>query len=217
MTAPVTNFETTPADTARRIGRKAAPMAATTTVLVLARLWNASGAEHDQGAAFLMGALAVGTAAAGVVFTNGHHGDATSSALAFTGAGTFALAGVAAYTDELPLPLLLWSVATILAYILAHRVWREDRRAGEAHARDMEKLREKHLHRERIADTQGRYAVEAHWVELKVAQENTQAASALADAITARSALPGFDADALARNSRAHLSAVPTQQKAVGD
>jgi hypothetical protein len=216
MTAPVTNFETTPADTARRIGRKTAPMAATTTVLVLARLWNASGAEHSTGAAFLMGALAVGTAAAGVVVTNGHHGDPTSSALAFTGAGAFALAGVCAYTDELPLPLLLWAVATVLAYILGFRVWREDRRADEAHARGMEELREKHVHREAVASIEARAAVDSRYVELQIAQENTQAVSAYVDAITARAALPGFDPDALARNSRAHLSAVPTQ-KAIGD
>jgi hypothetical protein len=214
MTAPLNNFETTPADTARRIGRKTAPMAATTTVLVLARLWNAGGAEHSQGAAFLMGALAVGTAAAGVVVTNGHHGDATSSAIAFTGAGTFALAGVAAYTDGLPLPLLLWAVATVLSYILGFRVWREDRRAGEDHARSMQTLRETHTHRETVASIEARAAVDARYVELQIAQENTVAASALADAITARSALPGFDADALSRNSRAHLTAVP---KAVGD
>ncbi|WHM41136.1 hypothetical protein [Streptomyces sp. BPTC-684] len=199
MTPPVTNFETTPTTSSlRRYAPKAAPAIATTTVLTLARLWNANGAEHSASAATLMGVLALGTAAAGVVVTNGRHGDPTSSALTFTAAGTLAVAGVAAYSDELPLPLLLWAVATVLAYVLAFRYWREDRRDGDAHGRHMETLREQHRHVETVTTIQARALVDSRYLELQSAQESTRQASALVDALTTRAQLPWPDLSALA-------------------
>ncbi|MFJ2407055.1 hypothetical protein ACIOUE_37810 [Streptomyces xanthochromogenes] len=206
MAPQATNFETTLAPSPfRRYAPKAAPAIATTTVLVLARLWNANGAEHSAGAATLMGALALGTAAAGVVVTNGHHGDPATTALTFTASGTLAFAGVGAYSADLPLPLLLWAVATVLGYILAFRYWREDRRDGDAYGRHMETLRESHRHVETVTTIQARALVDSRYLELQSAQESTRQASALVEALTARAQLPAHHLSALA-------SSVPPQQ-----
>ncbi|MFJ9772681.1 hypothetical protein ACIRVF_15785 [Kitasatospora sp. NPDC101157] len=116
-------------------GPRLAPGLTTTTVLILARVWNANGAEHSIGNAILMGALSLGSAAAGYVSATSEHGHEIITATAFTGTGAFALAGVAAYSDELPLPLLLWVLATAAVYALAARYWREDKRETTAFER----------------------------------------------------------------------------------
>lgn len=169
---------------------KAAPVIATSTVLILARLWNANGAEHSIGDATIMGVLAVGAAFAGNALARGESGEPVAAAVGFTAAGSFALAGVAAYTDALPLPLLLWSVATVLAYVLAHRHWRTDHRETTAYERATTDRRETQRHVETVEVIRARAAVET-------AQAGGQYATALAAALTARATMPGFDPEAL--------------------
>lgn len=171
---------------------KAAPALATSTVLILARIWNANGAEHSTGNAWLMGVLATGAAVAGALCTTGRHGDSTTGAVAFTASGALALAGVSAYADGLSLPLLLWAVATAVAYGLAARYWRTDRRETVAYERRVSERREEHGHVERVEVIRARAQVE-------VAREGTAYAAALAEALTARAALPGFDPAALTK------------------
>ncbi|MFI1095131.1 hypothetical protein [Streptomyces sp. NPDC020917] len=169
---------------------KAAPVIATSTVLILARLWNAHGAEHSIGDAAVMGALAAGAAFAGSKLATGQHGDATAAAIGFTAAGTLALAGVAAYSDGIALPLLLWSVATVLAYILTFRHNRAERREQVAYDRATLDRRETQRHVETVEVIRARAQVEA-------AQAGGAYATALAAALTARSALPGYDPAAI--------------------
>jgi hypothetical protein len=178
---------------------KAAPVIATSTVLILARIWNANGAEHSIGDASVMGLLAAGAAFAGNALATGEHGESTAAAVGFTAAGTLALAGVAAYTDGLPLPLLLWSVATVLSYVLAHRHWRTDRRERTAYERATEARRETHQHVETVEVIRARAQVET-------ARAGGEYATALAAALTARATLPGFDPAAL---SKAGLPELP--------
>jgi hypothetical protein len=111
------------------VAPKAAPAIATTTVLALARIWNANGAEHSVGNAALMTVLSAGAAAAGVAAGNST-GDSVLAGTAFAASGALAFAGVAGYADGLPLPLLLWSLATAGAYALAARYWRTTDRGG---------------------------------------------------------------------------------------
>lgn len=170
---------------------KTAPVLATSTVLALARIWNANGAEHSMGDASVMGALAVGAAWVGNKLATGANGDATAASVGFTAAGTLATAGVAAYSDGLPLPLLLWAVATVLAYVVAARIWRADRRDQIAYERATEARRETQRHTETVEVIRARAAVET-------AREGAAYANALAAAITARAGLPGFDPTALA-------------------
>lgn len=180
---------------------KTAPAIATTTVLALARIWNANGAEHSIGDATVMGALAVGAAFAGSKLATGENGDPTAAAIGFTAAGTLATAGVAAYSDGLPLPLLLWSVATVLAYVLAFRHWRTDRRETVAYERATAARREDHRHVETVEVIRARAQVEA-------AQAGGAYATALAAALTARATLPGYDPTALAAAGLPELPAV---------
>src|SRR5262245_56759713 len=98
------------------VAPKAAPALTTTTVLALARIWNANGAEHSIGNALLMTVLSAGAATAGACASVGHAGDSTIAGTAFAASGALAFAGVAGYTDGLPLPLLLWTLATAGAY-----------------------------------------------------------------------------------------------------
>lgn len=128
---------------------KAAPALATTTVLILGRMWNANGAEHSVGNAALMVVLATGAATAGAFASGGRSGDSVIAGTAFAASGGLALAGVAGYADGLSLPVLLWALATAVAYGLAARYWRTDRRETVAHQRQTLGRREDHAHVER--------------------------------------------------------------------
>lgn len=169
---------------------KAAPVVATSTVLVLARIWNSNGAEHSFGSAWLMGALAAAAAAAGAVSALGYSSDPTITGAAFGASGALALAGVAAYSDGWSLPLLLWAIATVIAYALAHRHWRVDRRETTTYERCLIEKREDHAHVERVEAMRGQ-------AQITVAREQHAYAASLAAAITARASLPGFDSSAL--------------------
>ncbi|WP_042401526.1 hypothetical protein [Streptacidiphilus carbonis] len=181
---------------------KAAPALATTTVLTLARIWNANGAHHSTGDAALMTILAIAAGAAGGA-TSGHS-DTTTSTIAFTASGALALAGVAAYATGLALPLLLWSVATVLAYVLSAKHWRTERREAVAHQRTTEIYREDHRHVETVESIRAR-------AQIEVAQHATSYALALEQALASRAALPGYNPNAITANG---LPALPTSQPA---
>ncbi|MFE0251764.1 hypothetical protein [Streptomyces sp. NPDC059010] len=184
---------------------KAAPALATTTVLALARIWNANGAEHSIGNAVLMTALSLSAAAAGVAAGNAT-GDSVLVGTAFAASGALAFAGVAGYSDGLSLPLLLWSLATAGAYGLAARYWRTDRRERTAHDRDMSERREEHAHIERIETLRAT-------TEIEVARTGAAYAEQLAQALVTRAALPGFDPTALERAGLPALPAVDTSKE----
>jgi len=158
------------------VAPKAAPALATTTVLALARIWNANGAEHSVGNAVLMTALSIGAAAAGACASVGYAGDST---IAGTG-----------YADGLPLPLLLWSVATAGAYALAARYWRTDRRDRVSYERHVSDRREERAHVERVETIRGT-------TQIEVARTGAVYAEQLAAALVTRATLPGFDPTAL--------------------
>ncbi|MGY1499807.1 hypothetical protein ACW4TU_25055 [Streptomyces sp. QTS52] len=159
-------------------------------MLALARIWNANGAEHSVGNAVLMTALSLAAAAAGACASVGRSGDSTVAGTAFAASGALAFAGVAGYADGLPLPLLLWSVATAGAYGLAARYWRRDRRDTVAYERHVNERREERAHIERVESLRAVTQVE-------VARTGAAYAEQLAQALVARAALPGFDPKAL--------------------
>ncbi|MET8129986.1 hypothetical protein [Streptomyces sp. NPDC005231] len=180
---------------------KVAPAVATSTVLILGRIWNANGAEHSVGNAALMVVLAAGAATAGAFAAAGRGGgDGVLAATAFATSGGLALAGVAGYADGLPLPLLLWAVATTVAYGIAARYWRTDRRDSVAYQRQSVVRREDHAHIERVELLRSR-------TQIEVARESVAYADALAAALTARATLPGFDPAALTRAGLPELPA----------
>ncbi|MCA6094016.1 hypothetical protein LE181_17850 [Streptomyces sp. SCA3-4] len=180
---------------------KAGPAVATSTVLILGRIWNANGAEHSVGNAALMVVLATGAAAAGVASSTGWAGDRVTAGTAFATSGALALAGVAGYADGLSLPLLLWALATAIAYGIAARHWRTDRRETVGYQRHTTLQREQHAHVERVE------ALRAG-AQIEVAREGVAYATALAQALTARAALPGFDPAALTRTGLPELPAI---------
>ncbi|MEU1311732.1 hypothetical protein ABZ419_22960 [Streptomyces cinnamoneus] len=180
---------------------KVAPAVATSTVLILGRIWNANGAEHSTGNAALMVVLAAGAAAAGVFASTGWAGDRVIAGTAFATSGSLALAGVAGYADGLSLPLLLWALATAVAYGIAARHWRTDHRATVAHHRNTALRRLDHAHVERVE------ALRAG-AQIEVAREGAAYATALAHALTARATLPGFDPAALTRAGLPELPAI---------
>ncbi|MGD3107547.1 hypothetical protein [Streptomyces sp. YGL11-2] len=179
---------------------KAAPAIATSTVLILARIWNANGAEHSVGNAVLMTVLAAAAATAGAFASVGCSGDGVLAGTAFAASGGLALAGVAGYADGLSLPLLLWALATAVAYGLAARYWRTDRRETLAHKRRTAERREEHAHVERVEAIRGR-------TQIEVAREASTYAAALAEAMTARATLPGYNPAVL---EKAGLPELPT-------
>jgi len=184
------------------VAPKAAPAIATTTVLALARIWNANGAEHSVGNAALMTVLSAGAAAAGVAAGNST-GDSVLAGTAFAASGALAFAGVAGYADGLPLPLLLWSLATAGAYALAARYWRTDRRDTVAYERHMSDRREEYAHIERVETLHAT-------TQIEVARTGAAYAEQLAQALITRATLPGFDPTAL---ERAGLPQLPTAER----
>ncbi|MEU7063261.1 hypothetical protein [Streptomyces sp. NPDC046161] len=165
---------------------KAAPALATTTVLILGRIWNANGAQHSVGNAALMVVLAAGAATAGAFSSGNRSGGSVIAGTAFAASGGLALAGVAGYADGLSLPLLLWALATAIAYGLAARYWRTDRREAVAH----ERHREEHAHVERVE------ALRAG-AQIEVARSGAAYAEQLANALITRAGFPGFDPQAI--------------------
>lgn len=184
---------------------KAAPVVATSTVLILGRIWNANGAEHSVGNAALMVVLATGAVAAGAFASAGRRGDSVIAGTAFAASGGLALAGVAGYADGISLPLLLWALATAVAYGLAARYWRTDRREAVAYERRTVERREDHAHVERVE------ALRAG-AQIEVARESAAYATALAQALTVRAALPGFDPLELTRAGLPELPAIETKE-----
>jgi hypothetical protein len=171
---------------------KAAPALATSTVLILGRIWNANGAEHSVGNAALMVVLATGASTAGAFAAAGRAGDSVIAGTAFAASGGLALAGVAGYADGISLPLLLWILATAIAYGLAARYWRTDRRDRLAYERHSVQRREEHAHVERVE------ALRAG-AQIEVARSGAAYAESLATALVTRAALPRFDPAALAQ------------------
>ncbi|MEV5879191.1 hypothetical protein AB0L75_34215 [Streptomyces sp. NPDC052101] len=188
------------------IAPKAAPALATSTVLILARIWNANGAEHSIGNAVLMTALSLAAAAAGVCASIGRAGDSVIAGTAFAASGGLALAGVAGYADGLSLPLLLWVLATAIAYGLAARYWRTDRRERIAHDRHTSARREEHAHIERVE------ALRAG-AQIEVARTGAAYAEQLAQALITRAALPGFDFKALEAAGLPELPSTSTSKE----
>ena len=185
------------------IAPKAAPALATSTVLILARIWNANGAEHSLGNAVLMTALSLAAAAAGACASVGRAGDPVIAGTAFAASGGLALAGVAGYADGMSLPLLLWMLATAIAYGLAARYWRHDRRTRVSYERHVSERREEHAHIERVETIRGT-------TQIEVARTGAAYAESLAQALTARAMLPGFDPAAL---ETAGLPELPTTER----
>ncbi|QHA06832.1 hypothetical protein GQF42_29230 [Streptomyces broussonetiae] len=167
---------------------KAAPAVATTTVLALARIWNANGAEHSVGNAALMTVLAAGAAAGGASLARA--GEPVLAATGYAVSGSLALAGVAGYSDGLSLPLLLWALATVLTYCFTARHWRQDRRDALDHQRHLSERREEHAHLERVETIRAE-------TQIEMARAGTAYAEQLASALITRATLPGFDPTAL--------------------
>jgi hypothetical protein len=166
-------------------------------VLVLARIWNANGAHHSTGDAALMTVLAIAAAAGGAKASG--NADPTTTDIAFTASGALALAGVAAYATGWALPLLLWSVATVLAYVLAAKHWRTDRRESLAFERATLVRHEDHRHVETVESIRAR-------AQIEVAQQAGAYAVALEHALAARAVMPGYDPAAI---TAAGLPALP--------
>jgi hypothetical protein len=96
----------------RVVAERVGPVLAPTAVLLAARWWHLEGAGHSIGDAFVPGLLAGGSLiAGGLCALNAQHGLTKGAAVGLTLAGTFAAAGIVAYTGGLALPVLLWTVA----------------------------------------------------------------------------------------------------------
>ncbi|MFB8019160.1 hypothetical protein ACFC36_11420 [Streptomyces rubiginosohelvolus] len=176
---------------------RVAPAVATSTVLILGRIWNANGAEHSFGNAALMVVLTAGAATAGAFAAKGRGGgDGVLAGTAFATSGALALAGVSGYADGWSLPILLWAVATAVAYGIAARYWRTDRRDRTAHERHTTVRREEHAHVERV----------------EALRAGAAYAEQLATALITRATLPGYDPAALTRAGLPELPAPAEHQ-----
>lgn len=201
---PPQNPHAAPAVARIRVGAaftRALPAISTTSVLILGRYWHAHGAAHSIGDAILAGALTVGCAVGAAVSD-----DPTTTALALGLAGGCAAAGVMAYSGEMALPLLVWTLATTAAYALARRTWRAERHGEIEHDRRMEADRARYDHELQVE------AVRAHALELQAQYTVTAEAyraRALAAVIGARTAIPAADPEIFALSPAARAALEP--------
>lgn len=159
---------------------RAVPVLTTTTVLIAARWWNTQGAEGSWETVALMGAFA----ASGFGVAALDDGPVMRT-VGFSVAGAAATAGVAAYSDGLALPVLLWLLATVLVYAVTARRWRTERRETLAFDRESVVRRESFAHVETVEAMRARAAVDtaaarAYAVELAAAYRQRAALDGLA-------------------------------------
>ncbi|MET8861105.1 hypothetical protein [Streptomyces sp. NPDC004579] len=159
---------------------------AASTLLALARIWNAQGAEHDAGAAALM--LAFG-AASGYFAAKSE--EETARAVFSSMALTFGALSVGVYSDPIAPALIIWIVAVIASSVLIARSRRDDRRVATAHAKEMAALQV-----DRTADITIA-KVEAN-AQIEVAREQSAAAAAIEAARAHRAALADGPLDPIA-------------------
>ncbi|MFF4902585.1 hypothetical protein [Streptomyces sp. NPDC001068] len=156
------------------------------TLLALARIWNAQGAEHSVGAAGLM--LAFGAASGFFALRNEEE---TATAVFSSMALTFGALSVGVYSDPIAPALIIWIVAVIASSILIARSRRDDRRVATAYANEMAALQV-----DRTADITIA-KIDAN-TRIEVAREQTAAAAAIEEAIAHRAALASGPLDPIA-------------------
>ncbi|QHC33914.1 hypothetical protein [Streptomyces sp. HF10] len=156
------------------------------TLLTLARIWNAQGAEHSVGAAGLM--LAFGAASGYFAVKNDEE---TASAVFSSMALTFGALSVGVYSDPIAPALIIWVVAVIASSVLIARSRRDDCRVATAHANEMAALQV-----DRSADITIA-KIEAH-AKIEVAREQSAAAAAIEEARAHRAALADGPLDPVA-------------------
>jgi hypothetical protein len=167
-----------------------APPISTGTLLILARWWNAEGAAHNMNDAVLMVALglAAGTGASYVA------GDSTAASIALAAGGACLALAPAVYATELALPLMLWVLATVLAYVVAvrGRRARDEVRAGRAHTVDVERVR---------ADATVKAAEITAGATVRVAELQSGAYVRAAELVTSTRTVAALDAALYARQA----------------
>ncbi|MEW1551299.1 hypothetical protein [Streptomyces tsukubensis] len=156
------------------------------TLLALARIWNAQGAEHSAGAAGLM--LAFG-AASGYFAAKSE--EETASAVFSSVALTFGALSVGVYADPIAPALIIWIVAVIASCVLIARSRRDDRRVATAHAHEMAALNLDRGADITIAEIQANARIE-------VAREETLKAAAIQEALAHRASLADGPLDPIA-------------------
>ncbi|MFF3256496.1 hypothetical protein ACFYWP_37195 [Actinacidiphila glaucinigra] len=156
------------------------------TLLALARIWNAQGAEHSPGAAALM--LTFGAASGFFAVKNE---DETVAATFSSTALTFGALAVGVYSDPIAPALIIWAVAVIASCVLIARSRRDDQRVATAHSNNMEVR-----NLERGADITIA-KVDAH-ARIEVAREQSATAAAMEEARAHRAALADGPLDPMA-------------------
>ncbi|MCT9142419.1 hypothetical protein [Streptomyces violarus] len=147
------------------------------TLLALARIWNAQGAEHSAGAAGLM--LAFGAASGYFAVKNE---DETVAATFSSVALVFGALSVGVYADPIAPVLIIWFVAVIASCVLIARSRRDDNRVAVRHANHMAAR-----NLERGADiTVAKIEASA---AIEVAREQSATAAAIEEARAHRAAL----------------------------
>ncbi|GHB75901.1 hypothetical protein GCM10010331_74690 [Streptomyces xanthochromogenes] len=147
------------------------------TLLTLARIWNAQGAEHSVGAAGLM--LAFGAASGYLAVKSDEE---TASAVFSSMALTFGALSVGVYSDPIAPALIIWIVAVIASSVLIARSRRDDRRVATQHAAEMAALKVDRSADITIAEIDANSRIE-------VARQQSAAAAAMEEAIAHRAAL----------------------------
>ncbi|MFE0453127.1 hypothetical protein ACFW2D_17940 [Streptomyces sp. NPDC058914] len=160
--------------------------AAAGTLLALARIWNAQGAEHSPSAAGLM--LAFGAASGYFAIKNQEE---TVTAVFSSMALTFGALSVGVYADPIAPALIIWIVAVIASCVLIARSRRDDRRVATAHANEMAALKVDRTADITIAEINANAQIEA-------ARQQSAAAAAIEEARAHRAALVDGPVDPIA-------------------
>ncbi|MGD6757301.1 hypothetical protein [Streptomyces sp. BH105] len=164
-----------------------APGLATTATSVLAWMWHEQLPEGSTLPLWTMGLLAAVTAAVGTVAAAKKHGDRETARLSLAGTVTLAVTGVAAWTPDSALRLLLWLLSTAVVYAVCAFLWREDRKEARTHTHQQTLARIHGQTAENVESIRQQGHVEGKLVEYKTAVDSAAQVTASIERIAAAS------------------------------
>lgn len=195
-------------------GGRIAPGLVSTSAWGLALAWHQQLPVGGTEPLWLMGGFTALAALAGLVSAAKPHGSEGITGTAFAAAGVSAMVGVAAWTPNWPVSVLMWVLATAAAYGLCAPHWRNERQQtlSHTHAVQMEQVRGYNEWARTVTEVSGQIEVEK-W-RTKREEAVVEQIVAASDARTARQLAPGEELNVAALLRAAGASA-PAELSAI--
>jgi hypothetical protein len=183
-----------------------APGLITTAATALAWAWHEQLPDGSLEPLWIGGLLTAVAGAAGIISAAKQHGDAETTRFAFGAAGVTTLLGIAAWTPDWALRVLLWLIGTAAVYAVCAPLWRKDRREERAQQHELKLAEASHRNDQAVALIEGQTRVaEKYWdyrteaAHVEMVGRTVEALAQASEARANRALRPGqeLDVDAL--------------------